>query len=178
MKRIWNKKNNYKKPGMVLSIALIMIFGMARITANAQEHGMKGSDKKPDHIMVKPENVKWVEGPPSLPPGAKFAVMEGDPKVAGLFAMRISLPAGYKIPAHWHPADEHITVISGTFLMGLGDKFDNGKLQALPAGGFGVMLTGTKHFAMTKEATIVQLHGMGPWGINYVNPDDDPRKNQ
>ena len=172
MKRIWNQKNNCNKSGVLLSIALIMIFGMA--SANAQEHDMK----KADHIMVKPENVKWMNGPPSLPPGAKFAVIEGDPKVAGLFTMRLWFPAGYKIPAHSHPADEHITVISGTFLMGLGDKFDSEKLQALPVGSFGVMLNGTKHFAMTKEETIVQLHGIGPWAINYVNPDDDPRKKQ
>lgn len=61
-------------------------------------------------------------------------------------------------------------------MMGLGDKFDNEKLQALPIGSFAVMITGTRHFAMTKEETIIQLHGMGPWGINYVNPADDPRK--
>ena len=172
MKLIWNQKNNCRKSGTLLSIALILIFGMAYITVNAQEHGMKN----PDHIMVKPENVKWLDGPPSLPPGAKFAVIEGDPKAAGLFTMRLWFPAGFKIPAHWHPADEHITVISGTFLMGLGDKFDSDKLQALPVGSFGVMLTGTKHFAMVKEETTVQLHGVGPWGINYVNPADDPRK--
>ena len=172
MKQTLYQKNYFKKSGLFLSMALILIFGMACITANAQEHGMK----TPDHIMVKPENVKWLDGPPSLPPGAKFAVIEGDPKVAGLFTMRLWFPAGFKIPAHWHPADEHITVISGTFLMGLGDKFDSEKLQALPVGSFGVMLTGTKHFAMVKEETTVQLHGMGPWGINYVNPADDPRK--
>jgi len=172
MKCIWNQKNNCTKSGLLLSIALIMIFGMTCITANAQEHGMK----KPDHIMVKPETVKWMDGPPSVPAGAKFAVIEGDPKVAGLFTMRLWFPAGYKIPAHWHPADEHVTVISGTFLMGLGDKFNSEKLEALPVGSFAVMLTGTKHFAMTKEETVIQLHGMGPWGINYVNPADDPRK--
>ena len=172
MKQTPYQKNHFKKSGVFLSMALSLIFGMACITANAQEHGMK----TPDHIMVKPENVKWLDGPPSLPPGAKFAVIEGDPKAAGLFTMRLWFPAGFKIPAHWHPADEHITVISGTFLMGLGDKFDSEKLQALPVGSFGVMLTGTKHFAMVKEETTVQLHGVGPWGINYVNPADDPRK--
>jgi hypothetical protein len=176
MKSIWNQKNNCRKSGMMLSIALSLIFVMASVTASSQDHGT--STKPSDHIMVKPENVKWADGPPSLPPGAKFAVIEGDPKIAGLFTMRLWFPAGFKIPAHWHPADEHVTVISGTFLMGLGDKFDNDKLQALPVGSFGVMLTGTKHFAMTKEETIVQLHGMGPWAINYVNPEDDPRKKQ
>lgn len=172
MKRIWNQKNNCRKSGLLLSGVLIMVFSMASIIAHAQGHGMKN----PDHIMVKPENVKWMDGPPSLPAGAKFAVIEGDPKAAGLFTMRLWVPAGFKIPAHWHPADEHVTVISGTFLMGLGDKFDSEKLQPLPVGSFAVMLTGTKHFAMAKEETIIQLHGVGPWGINYVNPADDPRK--
>src|SRR5688572_545369 len=105
MKRINDQKNNFRKSGMLLSIALILVFGMTCITANAQEHSMK----KPDHIMVKPENVKWTNGPASIPPGAKFAVIEGDPKVAGLFTMRLWFPADYKIPAHWHPADEHVT---------------------------------------------------------------------
>ena len=176
MKRIQNQKNNCTKSGALLSVAMMLFFGMVCITANAQEHNMKPSDKNPDHIMVKPENVKWLDGPPSLPKGAKFSVIEGDPKVAGLFTMRLWFPAGFKIPAHWHPADEHVTVIAGNFFMGLGDKFDTEKLQALPAGSFAVMLTGTKHFAMTKEETVIQLHGVGPWGINYVNPDDDPRK--
>jgi hypothetical protein len=173
MKSISNQKNNLRKSAVPLSIVLTLIFGMACITANGQ-HDMTVSGK--DHIMVLPENVKWIDGPPSLPPSAKFSVIEGDPKVAGLFTMRLWFPAGFIIPAHWHPADEHVTVISGTFLMGLGDKFDSVKLQPLPAGSFGVMLTGTKHFAMTKVETIVQLHGVGPWGINYVNPADDPRK--
>lgn len=176
MKQTRYQKNYSKKSGVLLSTALSLIFVMFFVFANAQEHGKETSAKHPDHIMVKPETVKWMDGPPSVPAGAKFAVIEGDPKIAGLFTMRLWFPAGYKIPAHWHPADEHVTVISGTFLMGLGDKFDSEKLQALPVGSFAVMLTGTKHFAMTKEETVVQLHGMGPWGINYVNPDDDPRK--
>lgn len=155
MKSISKQKNNCRKSAVPLSVVLTLIFGMACITANAQ-HDMKDSVK--DHIMVMPENIKWIDGPPSLPPGAKFSIIEGDPKVAGLFTMRLWFPAGFKIPAHWHPADEHVTVISGTFLMGLGDKFDSEKLQPMPAGSFGVMLTGTKHFAMTKVETIVQLH--------------------
>lgn len=173
MKGIRNLKNNCRRSAVLLSVVVTLVFGISCITANAQ-HDMNGSNK--DHIMVRPENVKWIDGPPSLPPGAKFSVIEGDPKAAGLFTMRLWFPAGFKIPAHWHPADEHVTVISGTFLMGRGDKFDSEKLQPLPVGSFAVMLTGTKHFAMTKVETVVQLHGVGPWGINYVNPDDDPRK--
>jgi quercetin dioxygenase-like cupin family protein len=175
------KQASYQHKSFFTSAALTLlvvalIYGFSPVAIHAQEHEMKPSGKKSDHIMVKPENVKWTEGLASIPAGARFAVIEGDPKVAGLFTMRLWFPADYKIAAHWHPADEHITVISGTFQMGLGDKFDNEKLQPLPAGSFAIMASGTRHFAMTKEETVIQLHGMGPWGINYVNPADDPRK--
>ncbi len=172
MKCINCQKYNLIKPGWLLSVAMILVISMTSINTSAQGHVMN----TPGHIMVKPETLKWMDGPASLPPGAKFVVIEGDPKAAGLFTMRLWFPAGYKVHAHWHPAEEHVTVISGNFQMGLGDRFDNEKLQPLPVGSFAVMATGTRHFAMTKEETIIQLHGMGPWGINYVNPDDDPRK--
>lgn len=128
------------------------------------------------HVMVTPSEMRWADGPPSIPAGATFAMIEGDPKNAALFTMRLKLPAAYRIPAHWHPADEHVTVISGTFHMGMGDKLDTAKGKALGVGSFAVMPTKTHHYAWTNEETIIQLHGMGPWGINYVNPADDPRK--
>ena len=150
---------------------------LAFTLALAEEHGKMESKSgdKPNHIMLTGADLKWVEGPPSLPAGAKLAVIEGDPSQPGLFTMRLKLPANYKVPAHWHPADEHVTVISGSFLMGLGDKFDEKAPKELPPGGFAVMAIGTRHFAMSKEGGVVQVHGMGPWGINYVNPADDPR---
>jgi mannose-6-phosphate isomerase-like protein (cupin superfamily) len=142
---------------------------------------VRGQEAKPAmpgsaHVMVMPTAVQWADGPGSIPPGAQFAVIEGDPKNAALFTMRLKLPAAYRIPAHWHPADEHVTVISGTFHMGMGDKLDTTKGTALGVGSFAVMPTQTHHYAWTNEETVVQLHGMGPWGINYVNPTDDPRK--
>lgn len=143
--------------------------------SRAQDHA-KMQNEKTDHIMVLPKDIVWKDGPGSVPPGAKMAVIEGDPTKAGLFTMRLLLPDNYEIKPHWHPADEHITVIAGVFQMGLGETFDKSKGHEIPVGGFAVMLTGTRHFAFTKVETIVQLHGMGPWGINYVNPSDDPRK--
>jgi quercetin dioxygenase-like cupin family protein len=128
------------------------------------------------HILVTPSAIQWADGPPSLPPGAKAAVVEGKPNEPGLFTMRVKLPANYKIPPHWHPADEHVTVLSGSFRMGVGEKFDEKALHDLPVGGFAVMAKGTRHFAMSKGVTVLQLHGIGPWGINYVNPADDPRQ--
>ena len=130
------------------------------------------------HVLVTPGDLTWQDGPPSLPAGAQFAPIEGDPKREGLFTMRLKLPANYRIPAHWHPADEHVTVISGTFHMGTGDVLDPTKGTALPAGSFALMPAQMRHFAWTSEETVIQLHGVGPWQINYINPADDPRKQQ
>lgn len=135
----------------------------------------KAVDHQADHIMLLPTNLTWTDGPASLPKGIKSTVLEGDPRKAGLFTMRIKLPANYKIPPHWHPAIEHVTVLSGSFYMGLGEVFDESKATKLPVGGFTAMEIGTRHFAFTKEAATIQLHGIGPWGITYVNPTDDPR---
>ena len=128
-----------------------------------------------EHRWFLPGDLKWADAPASLPKGAKLAVIHGDPNAPGIFAMRLSVPAGYKIPPHWHPANEHVTVISGEFYMGLGDTWDESKGHALPAGSVSIMPVGTRHFAWTKVETVVQVHAMGPWGITYVNPQDDPR---
>jgi quercetin dioxygenase-like cupin family protein len=128
-----------------------------------------------DHIMVVPADLKWADAK-SLPPGAKVAVIEGPTNEAVPFILRIKFPADYKVPAHWHPAIEHVTVISGTFNMGTGDKLDMEKTKALPPGSIAIMQPKTNHFAWTSEETVVQAHGVGPWVINYVNPADDPRK--
>jgi len=127
-------------------------------------------------VLVKPADLKWTEGPAALPPGSKMAVLEGDHSVPNaLFTIRLRLPANYRIMPHTHPADEHVTVISGAFWMGMGGKFEPSKLTELPAGAFAVMPVGHQHFAMTRTETIVQVHAVGPWAINYVNPADDPR---
>jgi len=89
--------------------------------------------------------------------------------------MRLRFPDGYKIAPHTHPKIEHVTVISGTFNLGTGEVFDQAASQAMPAGTFGFWPAGMKHFAWAKGETIVQVHGVGPWGIEYVNPADDPR---
>ena len=128
-----------------------------------------------EHQMIRPADLKWVDVP-SLPPGAKLAVIEGKMSEAQAFTVRLSFPANYKIPAHWHPAVERVTVISGTFNMGTGDKLDETKTMLLTAGSIAIMQPKTNHFAWTKEETVVQLHGTGPWGVTYVNEADDPRK--
>lgn len=132
--------------------------------------------KKADHGIFKPADIQWQDGPPSLPKGVKLAVLEGNPAEEGLFTIRLSAPDGYRIPPHWHAAFEHVTVISGSFLLGMGEKFDETKLQVVPTGGFSFMAPGMRHFAVTRGETVVQVHAMGPWQLYYVNPADDPRK--
>ena len=126
--------------------------------------------------LHKPDKLEWKDGPPSLPKGAKFAVLEGDPGKAGPFVFRVKVPDGYKIPPHTHPKPERVTVIRGTFHIGMGDKFDPLKGEAMPAGTYGTWPAGMNHFVWVKGETVVQFHGEGPWVINYLNPDDDPRK--
>ena len=128
-----------------------------------------------NHVMMEPKDLTW-DDVAALPPGAKVAVIEGPLEQATPFTVRFKLPADYKIPAHWHPAIEHVTVLSGTFNMGVGDKLDATKTKALSAGSVAIMPPKTNHFAWTKEETIVQVHGVGPWGITYVEPAEDPRK--
>jgi quercetin dioxygenase-like cupin family protein len=132
--------------------------------------------ESPHATMVFPDQVAWTPAPPSLPAGAKVAVLDGDPKQAGPFTMRISLPDGYRIPPHSHPAVERVTVIKGTFQLGMGDKFDEAALKSLPAGAFTAMQPGTHHYVRAKGDTQVQVNATGPWKLTYVNPADDPRK--
>jgi anti-sigma factor ChrR (cupin superfamily) len=132
-------------------------------------------DKKDTAALHRPDDLKWQDGPASLPPGAKFAVLEGDPTKPGPFVFRVKVPDGYKIPPHTHPKPERVTVVSGTFHLGMGDEFDATKTEALPAGTYGTWPKGMKHFVMVKGETVVQFHGDGPWVIEYVNPADDPR---
>jgi quercetin dioxygenase-like cupin family protein len=131
-------------------------------------------DRDEDYAVT-PTDMKWVDGPASLPKGAKTVVLEGDPTKAGEFVLRVKLPDGMKILPHTHPKDERVTVLSGTLYLGMGDTFDETKAKALPAGSYGRTGAGMKHFGFVKGETVLQLHGTGPWAVVYVNPADDPR---
>ena len=126
------------------------------------------------HVVIMPDKMEWKDAK-MLPPGAKIAVLEGDPNKPGPFVFRVKVPDGYKIPPHTHPKPERVTVVSGTFNLGMGEKFDATKTEALPAGTYGTWPAGMKHFVWVKGETVVQFHGDGPWSIEYVNPTDDPR---
>jgi quercetin dioxygenase-like cupin family protein len=128
------------------------------------------------HAMYTPDTIKWGDAPPNLPKGAKTAVLYGDPAKEGLHIIRARLPANYRIPAHSHPADEILTVLSGTLLFGMGGKLDAGKAKAFPAGSLIVAPGKTNHFVLTKQPTVIQVMAMGPLVFTYVNPADDPSK--
>jgi len=137
----------------------------------------KAADATPTHVMVAPSGLKWQPFPPGAP-GVSIAIVSGDPEKPGPFVVRIKSPAGAKVPPHWHPTDESVTVISGTFALGMGDKFDPKALKSMPPGSFALMPREMRHFALSKTATVVQVHGNGPFVINFVNPADDPRTKQ
>lgn len=124
---------------------------------------------------VTPAEVRWSEGPPSLPPGVRIAVLEGDLRQEGIFTARLKLPAGFRLLPHWHPAFEYLTVMEGTYSLGRGEKFDPTALRELPAGSFSVMPPKVPHFGFSKQGAIIQITAMGPWDLFYLDPKDDPR---
>jgi anti-sigma factor ChrR (cupin superfamily) len=149
-------------------------------TAGAAQTTPKPSKAAPEapaaHVLLTPGDMKWGPAPPVLPAGAQVAVLNGDPFKPGFFTLRLKFPDGYKIPAHWHPTDENITVVQGTFRAGMGDAHSDSALHDFPVGSFVVMPKRMRHFASAKGEVIVQIYGQGPFVVNYVNPADDPSK--
>ncbi len=129
-----------------------------------------------EDMPVNTDTINWGPAPAVLPPGAQMAVISGDPSKAEPYVLRLKMPANYRIPAHNHPTTEYVTVLSGKFHIGMGDKLDRKHGIELRAGGFGEAPAKMNHFAWTTSDTIVQVHGQGPFAITYVNPADDPNK--
>ena len=129
-----------------------------------------------DMTFINQGDVKWGDAPPVLPKGAKIAVLSGDPFKPGSYVIRLKMPAGYKIAPHWHSQTENLTVISGAFNIGSGDTVDKAHAHLMNAGGFHYLPAKAHHYAYTNAATVLQIHGEGPFDITYINPDDDPQK--
>jgi uncharacterized RmlC-like cupin family protein len=129
-------------------------------------------------LVPGPDAVKWGPAPASLPKGAELAVLAGDPGQSGPYVVRLKLPSGYRVPAHHHPTTENVTVLSGSFHAGMGDKLDTSRGEALAAGAFVSLPAEMNHYAWTSADTILQIHGAGPFAIVYVDPADDPSKGQ
>jgi hypothetical protein len=147
---------------------------------HAQEHAgaVTDSHSTGEHIMINGKKLTWKTGPASLPAGIQMTMLEGDLSKAGPFTARLMVPANYRIPPHFHPAIEHVTVLEGIFFMGTGKELNQSTATELKTGDFAVMPIGFVHYAFTRDKAIIQLHGIGPWGITYINEADDPRKKQ
>jgi quercetin dioxygenase-like cupin family protein len=151
---------------LTVVLALVaLVYGVPPAGADDMAHG-----------MYTPDAIKWGDAPPNLPKGVKMAVIYGDPAKEGLLVIRAKLPANYKIAAHSHPTDEVVTVLSGTFMYGMGDKLAPASAKPFPTGSVIVAPAKTNHFVTTKQATVIEVSTMGPFQINYVNPADDPSK--
>jgi len=119
--------------------------------------------------------INWGPAPAVFPAGVRMAVLQGDPSQPGYFTVRLELPAGTRIYPHFHPTDEYLTVISGTFLVGMGDSLNVAKSSVMPAGAFGTVAANMHHYAIARGKTVVQVSAMGPFVLTYVNPQDQPR---
>jgi quercetin dioxygenase-like cupin family protein len=151
---------------IALSLGIGVILGTATQTKAAEAH----------HTVVSADAIKWGPAPPSLPPGAQAAVLLGSPAKEGPFVIRLKFPAGYVVPPHRHSKDEFVTVISGKFVAAHGEKVDRASLKFLTAGSFIHLPAGMPHYAVAEVESIVQLNGVGPFDVIYVDPKDDPRK--
>jgi uncharacterized RmlC-like cupin family protein len=157
---------------MYLLLALVLA---VPVFAIAQDATPPAAPAASAHVVMTPAELKWGPAPPGLPTVATASVLQGNPGETGLYTVRLRLPANAKIMPHFHPTDEIVTVISGQFMIGMGDSFDKASMKTLPSGGFTVLPAEMHHYAMAKTAVVVQVHGMGPFAITYVNQADDPR---
>lgn len=148
-----------------------VVIGFAVVAATAPV-----SLAQDDHVALAPDGIEWMAAPPSIPSGAEAAVLYGDPSKEGLFVLRLKLPAGYTIAPHTHPKPEIVTVISGSFRIGMGETADKSQTEILPSGGFVALPPDMAHYVFIDEETVVQLNSTGPWSLNYINPEDDPRQ--
>lgn len=127
-------------------------------------------------VVTPAASIKWGDVPPFLPKGAKLAVLSGDPGKPEPFTVRLQMPDGYRIAPHTHPTDEHVTVLSGTFRAAMGSTWDDKALTDFAPGSYANMAATSPHYAMAKGTTVVQVHGVGPFVVNYINAADDPSK--
>jgi hypothetical protein len=154
-------------------LLLLPVLALAQ-TAAPKKAAAKAKPAGPAPVVVTPDKVQWSAAPPVFPPGAQFAVLAGDPGKPGPFTVRLKLPDGYRVMPHWHPTAENVTVLSGEFHVGMGDKFDESSMLTLPAHSLAVVPLHHNHYAMAKGETELQISSTGPFKLVYVNPADDP----
>jgi hypothetical protein len=152
-----------------------VVLGLMTSTPGYASNPTKKSGAKAEAVSVNAEDLKWGDAPPELPKGVQLAVLHGDPTKHAPFVVRLKMPAGYKLPPHWHTNDEELTILSGTFVMHMGDTMD-APATTLQAGGYHFLPGKMHHAAEAREETVLQLSGMGPFDIHYLNPTDNPAK--
>jgi quercetin dioxygenase-like cupin family protein len=130
-----------------------------------------------EHVIQATKEVKWGPAPPMVPPGAEIAVVSGNPFQPVPYTVRLKFPANYAIPAHSHPTDENVVVVSGAVTFGIGDKLDKSAAanKTIGVGGYALVPANHNHFAYTTKQSTIVLYGIGPVDFKYVNPADDPR---
>ncbi len=160
------------KRQMYLGLVLAgLLCGAGHLVAIAGHGGAAGKN------AFTPDTVPYGPAPAFVPPGAQLAVLEGDPMAStGDYTVRLKMPDGYRIAPHWHPERENVTIISGTFKVGMGDRFDETAMATFPAGSFAYLDPDMHHFAMANGEVVVQIHGVSPVRFNYVHPEDDPSR--
>ena len=159
--------NNLKRSFVLLTLAAAAtIVGVA---AHGQAHN-------PHHTVVPGDAIKWGPAPPSLPPGAQAAMLLGSPAKEGPFVLRLKFPAGFLLPPHRHSKDEFVVLLSGKLTIQHGDKVDRASLKGLPPGTFIHLPAGMSHYLWAETEAVVQVNGVGPFDVVYIDPKDDPRK--
>lgn len=148
---------------------------LAAILALASASSLAQAQDTHSHRMMSAGELKWSDAP-SVGPGAKIAVIEGPLDKPVPFTFRLKLPPNMKVAPHVHPAFERVTVLSGTFHFAHGERYEEARTRPLGPGDVAIMPPGAPMFGFTREETVIQLHGVGPWGISYLNPADDPRR--
>ncbi|HVU51235.1 MAG TPA: cupin domain-containing protein [Polyangia bacterium] len=159
--------------------AFVVLALLASAPALAGDSRSGASEKKAapqkQAVTILPGDIKWGDAPPDLPKGAQLAVLHGEPAKKAVFTVRLKMPKGYKIPPHWHTNDEQLTILSGTLALHMGDTMD-APAHELGAGAYHFLPGKMHHAAEAKSDLIVQLDGMGPFDIHYLNPADNPNK--
>jgi quercetin dioxygenase-like cupin family protein len=157
------------------SIAAIRLAALALGAATTLAFALPSHAADRHHTVVAADAVTWGPAPPSLPPGAQAAVLLGNPAKEGPFVLRLKFPAGFVVPPHRHSKDEFVTVIAGRFAVAAGEKLDRAASPQLPAASFIHLPAGMAHYAWVEGEASVQINGLGPFDVVYVDPKDDPR---
>jgi hypothetical protein len=155
-----------------LSVAILLSFPVALLAADPQQEAT-ATPAASTHVIVQAADLKWGDPPPAFERGAQATVIAGDPSKPGLFAIRLRMPAGYKVANHWHPTDEHVTLLDGDLTI---EMDDGAQRRTLSRDAYMLLPAHMHHAVSTKGGVTVQVTAMGPFELTYVDPKDDPRK--